>query len=599
MTPPATGWSEATAANVRWWIAPELTTLLLGPQGFRLDDWLRNGQAQIIKQGPHRVVYRVHLDHGQVFYVKHNLLPDVRSWLRQLVRPSKARMEFDRAVAIAARGVATVEPLALGERRAFLGACDSYLVTRSLEGAQALNSFLAMALTTMAPRRHALVRQRLARALGRFVARLHDAGILHNDLHAANILVQLPGGDEPLLYLVDLNAVRLGPALDWKASRDNLVLLTRWFVSRVSRTDRLRFWRAYYEARGLGQWPRRPHGHQEHFLLARHLEQLALESTWAFWKNRDPRCFANNRYFRRLRVPGVAGHAVADLDLNVLAPLLADPDGPFRQPGVRLLKDSRSSTVAELEFLVNGVRRCLIYKRFRVTAWKDPWVSLLRRSPALRSWMFGHGFRERCLPTARPLAVLHRVQAGLKREGYLLAEKIEDAVDLHRFVACLGELPQALARRRLRLAIDSVAHTVRLLHRCRLSHRDLKASNLFLARDFDLPASPYRPLAAASPGAPIASILPLPASCVWVIDLVGVRLHSRLTRSRRVRNLARLHASFYQSGGLTRTDKLRFLRAYLLWNLRGRGAWKNWWRAVAHSTAAKVARNATRGRVLT
>jgi hypothetical protein len=93
--------------------------------------------------------------------------------------------------------------------------------------------------------------------------------------------------------------------------------------------------------------------------------------------------------------------------------------------------------------------------------------------------------------------------------------------------------------------------------------------------------------------------LPLPASSVWFIDLVGVRLHARLTLSRRVQNLARLNASFYQSRALTRTDRLRFLRAYLLWNLHGRGTWKRWWRAIAAATEAKAARNARSGRILT
>jgi len=591
--------SETPADAVRWWVAPGLDSALIGPDGLRLDEWLQNGQATIVKQGPHRVVYRVELSDGQVVYIKHNLVPDFRSVLRHLVRPSKARLEFDRAIAVAARGVPTIVPLALGERQAFLGTGDSFLVTRGLDDTQTLNSFLAATLVPLPPARQARVRQRLAAALGRFVAHLHDAGIRHNDLHAANILVRLTADDHPRLYLIDLSAVRLGPCLDRPASRDNLVLLTRWFVPRSSRADRLRFWRAYYEARGVGIWPRGSRGHREHFALAGAIEEGALKSTLAFWKNRDPRCFGSNRHFRRLRRPGLVGHAAADFDSPLLPVLLADPDALFRQPGVRLLKDSRSSTVAELECLTNGVARRLIFKRFRVADWTDPWAALLRPSPALRSWLFGHGFRERCLPTARPLVVLHRVQAGLLREGYLLAEKIERAVDLHAFVARLTELPAEQARRRLRLALDALARTVRHLHRCRLSHRDLKAANLFIDPNLDCQRSPFLPVDAGAPGAPISNLLPLPASPVWFIDLAGVSLHGRLARSRRVQNLARLHASFHQSQALTRTDKLRFLRCYLLWNLVGRGTWKTWWRAIDRATLRKVARNGRRGRLLT
>jgi len=596
---PLDAWTEVPAAGVRWWVTPELRETLIGPAGLRMDDWLREGRATVVKQGPHRVVWRVQLADGQIIYVKHNLLPDVRAWLRQLVRPSKSRMEFDRAVAVASRGVPTVEPLALGERRTILGACDSYLVTRALENTETLNSFLASTLAPMPAPRHSRIRKRLATAIGEFVARLHDAGIRHDDLHAANILVRLSDTDDIKLFLIDLNAVRLSPALDWQTSRDNLVLVARWFAPRVSRADRLRFWRAYYQARKFGAWPRGSHGHREHFVKAGEVERCALESTLTFWKNRDPRCFRSNKYFRRIRWPGVIGHAVADFDAHELAAFLADPDAPFRQPGIKLYKDSRGSTVAEIDCVHAGTQRSFIYKRFRVGSWTDPLASLVRPSPALRSWKFGHGFRERCLPTARPLMVLHRAKAGMHREAYLLTEKIDNALDLHRFASHLATMPPEQSRPRIRIAVDAVARALRHLHHWRLSHRDLKATNLIISLDLDRPLAPFLPVDAVAPGVPIPSLLPLPAWPVWFIDLAGVRQHTRLPRSRRIQNLARLHASFHQSRQLTRTDKLRFLRRYLLWNLVGKGGWKSWWKAIEEATTRKVARNRRRGRVLT
>src|SRR5207237_9621017 len=100
---------------------------------------------------------------------------------------------------------------------------------------------------------------------------------------------------------------------------------------------------------------------------------------------------------------------------------LADPDAPFHRRDVRLLKDSRSSTVAEVEMLVAGVLRPVVYKRFLVKHWTDPWRSLLRRPSAVRSWILGQGLRERFLPTARPLAVGLRQRGFLTYEAYLLA----------------------------------------------------------------------------------------------------------------------------------------------------------------------------------
>src|SRR5207248_1968766 len=99
--------------------------------------------------------------------------------------------------------------------------------------------------------------------------------------------------------------------------------------------------------------------------------------------------------------------------------LLADPDAPFRQPNATVLKDSRSSTVVELEVPGPQGPRALIYKRFNLTTWTDPWTALFRATPALRSYRMGHALRWRGLPTPRPLLLLHRRHHGLPGAGYL------------------------------------------------------------------------------------------------------------------------------------------------------------------------------------
>src|SRR5262245_6864922 len=198
-------WTETVVGGVSWWMAPEHQAQLLDSGALPLADWLRDGQARLVKQGPHRHVYRVELC-GLSFYVKRNLIPDIKTWLRQLVRPSKARMELDRILALHARNIPTVEPLGLGEQQGFLGIGDSYLITRALQGTQQLNTLMAQESSLEEGRRWCL-RRALAVELGRFVGRLHVAGIRHDDLHAANLLVRLDADDRPELFLIDLNAV--------------------------------------------------------------------------------------------------------------------------------------------------------------------------------------------------------------------------------------------------------------------------------------------------------------------------------------------------------------------------------------------------------
>jgi tRNA A-37 threonylcarbamoyl transferase component Bud32 len=544
---------------------------LLGPQGLRLSEWLSDGQAHTIKQGPHQAVYRVVLPELD-FHVKEYRLPDARARLRQLVRPNKARLEFERAVAATARGVPTVEPLAVGE-----GSDVGYFLSRTLPDAVPLHDFLELTLPTWPARRRPRLQQRLADSLGCFLAGLHNAGVLHHDLHPGNLLLRLDEEDNPSLFLIDLYAVRFGNALSARQRRENLILLNRWFMLRCRPVDRLRCWRAYHRAAAVDLG------------VPTELERDTLRSNLRFWRQTDERCVENNRYFRPLRSSEVSGRAVSELDAAVLDPLLADPDAPLADPAAVVRKLSRSGAVVELELAIGGVVRPLIYKRFAVGSWTDRWAALVRPTAAERSWQLGHGLRMRGLPTPRPLAMWHRLRGGMKHEGYLLTEKIPDALHL------LDWLSRSPAPADLRRVVEQAARLVRDLHQRRLSHRDLKANNVLVSPQQWSLSQAVRSRAGASAAPPLCDRA-LPQ--LWFIDLVGVRLHERLSRQRKVQNLARLNASFHEHPGLTRTDRLRFLRIYLRWGQRGKHGWKQWWREIDKATAEKVERNRRCGRVL-
>jgi tRNA A-37 threonylcarbamoyl transferase component Bud32 len=572
------------SADTRWRLLPALAPFradLFESEGLRLSDWLARGQARIIKQGPHQAVYRVMLP-GLDFYLKQYRLPDARAWLRGLVRPSKARLEFERACAVAARGVPTIEPLALGE-----GASESWLLTRTLPDAVPLHDFLEETLPTLPARPAARLRQRLAFVLGRFLAQLHDAGVTHHDLHPGNLLLQIDGDGSPRLALIDLYAARVGPPLTWRQRRGNLVVLNRWFALRAARTDRLRCWLAYQQARSARPAPRpapddRPVD----------LEERTLSSNLRFWHQTDRRCLQRNRYFRRIRAGAMVGHAITDLDADALRNLLHNADEVFERADAIVLKRGRASTVIEMDMPIAGQMRRVICKRFAVTSWTDPWAALVRPTAALRSYVLGHGLRMRGLPTPRPLAVWHRRRYGLMYEGYLLTEKVPDAVHLLDHVNALAAQPPIERRAALRSLIEKVAHLVAQLHRRRLAQRDLKAANLLVSsHPWSLAHAVRSRIASSNAAGPLST----GGAHLWFIDLVGVTRHRHLLQKRRVQNLARLHASFRDHPAVTRTDKLRFLRTYLGW---GKDDWKQWWRQIAQATEEKVQRNRRRGRAL-
>src|SRR5580704_2058147 len=127
---------ELSCGSVYWHIEPELLRCdqqgaaagLFLPDGPALDDWIRTGQATVIKHGPHQSVYRVVLN-GLDFYLKHYRVANTRAWLRTLLRPAKALLEFERTRMAADRGLPTLTTWAAGETFGNGQSRASYLVT--------------------------------------------------------------------------------------------------------------------------------------------------------------------------------------------------------------------------------------------------------------------------------------------------------------------------------------------------------------------------------------------------------------------------------------------------------------------------------------
>jgi hypothetical protein len=560
---------ESCAKDIRWDLVPEMRERLLGPDGLRLPEWLASGQARVVKHGPHRTVYRVNLPDLR-FYLKHNRVHDVRAWLRGWLRPSKARIEYEHARAVAARRVPSVVPLGMGERRQAPGRGDSFLITRTLDDTEPLRSFIDQTFPRLERKIQARVRLRLAKELGRLVARLHDTGVLHDDLHLGNVVVRLEAGDQPRLFLIDLHALRLGRPLSWPASRDNLVILNRFCVIRMTRTDRLRFCRAYCLAR-YGRRSTLPPLSSRAVIAD--LERRTWLSNFRFWPTRDVRCLSTNRYFSRLRSRGVTAYAVRDLDRTQLDALMADPDAPFRRTGV-------AAAAVELEMRVNGVSQQVVYQRFPAPSWKGAFKTFFRWSAPMQMWWHGHAVRDRWLPTPRPLALLRRHRWALPRESYLLRARVDGAVPLERFLVSLRSLSPEDRREVLHRRIEQLALLVRLLHQRGLSQPRLSTAGIAVS---DTPAPEER---LSDPPPWLESL-----DGIWLMDLVGITCRFPLPRSERVRNLARLFASLADEPTVSRTDRLRFLGIYLEWGVGGRAGWKTWWREIDTAARKLVARS--------
>ena len=276
--------------------------------------------------------------------------------------------------------------------------------------------------------------------------------------------------------------------------------------------------------------------------------------------------------------------AATEIDPALMNQLLASPDAPFSDPGSTILKESRTTRVAELVLPVDGRPTRVIYKRFNRKKWLDPLLALFRPTRGWRAWQAGQHLNSRGLPTPRNLAYLQRqaVRARwvpswfLPLDTYILTIRAEPSMTVSDHVSrCVSALSGTRKRQALKELARSLARLVRTMHERSLSHRDLKAANILVEGD------------------PFAETLAL-----TLIDLVGVELGHPLSHGRRVQNLARLQVSLSRLDGWSNTMALRFLRDYLPWASTRRDEWKALWKAIEQRVRQKERRNARSGRIL-
>jgi hypothetical protein len=292
--------------------------------------------------------------------------------------------------------------------------------------------------------------------------------------------------------------------------------------------------------------------------------------------SRDKRSLRSNRDFYRYSYGRSTAMAVSDLPREQLARLVDCPHGPLTSNVHRPYKLSHRSIVVQADVKVSSGSTPIAYKRVRPRNWWKTLLHYFRRNPALDAWYHGHALLLRGIATARPLAIIERKRFGLPTEGYLATQWIEGASNLHVYGWQLAERLPAERRRRTRQACQSLGRLLGRLHSWHVSHRDLKGCNILVVERAD------------------------DVDC-YLIDADSVWIPPRLLPFFRAYNLGRLATSIEAHAWVTRTDRVRFFRAYLAELHRRDPAawpsdWKHGWRRVGKAMRNIVGRLRRSGR---
>jgi hypothetical protein len=242
---------------------------------------------------------------------------------------------------------------------------------------------------------------------------------------------------------------------------------------------------------------------------------------------------------------------------------LENPLRWFAPLGCRPCKESHSALVARAVLSAEAEGLPVIIKRPLARDRRRRLRHLFRPSRSMRGWRTGYALLNRDIPAARPLAVLERRVGPLVLDSVLLTEALPGAVDLEAYLRreFEGRSPASWWRQKREVG-NLLVECVRQLADRGFIHRDCKAQNVLVVAQPQL-------------------------RMLWV-DMDGLKRVSCPSPAQQLRALMRLHVSLLDVPGLTRTDRARFLKAYLARFGSDPRAWRAAWRRLSHASEEKV-----------
>ena len=155
---------------------------------------------------------------------------------KERVRRSKGLKAWIGGNGLKARGIPSVKPLALVERKDWAGWHESCLLMETFEGGQELDRYLFSGFKDLKEKR------RFVLEFARWFSHLHPKGVFHKDMKACNILVLKNEGSWNF-FLLDLEDVRFDQPMTEEKFLKNLLQLNSSTPRSMTRADRLRFFK--------------------------------------------------------------------------------------------------------------------------------------------------------------------------------------------------------------------------------------------------------------------------------------------------------------------------------------------------------------------
>ncbi len=186
------------------------------------------------------VIVSIFNDEENRICIKQFCYPHWWDRFREHFRLSKGLKAWLGGNGLRARGVSSIKPLALMEQKSWFGRTESFFVMEASKAEEEMDRYICKEFDGMKEKRNFI------KAFALWLYQLHQRNIYHQDMKACNILVSR-NGQMWDFKLLDLEDVRLNEKIDEKKLFKNLLQLNTSITNLVTRTDRLRIFKAYQD----------------------------------------------------------------------------------------------------------------------------------------------------------------------------------------------------------------------------------------------------------------------------------------------------------------------------------------------------------------
>ena len=191
----------------------------------------------LVKSSPRTIVSILDVE-GKRICVKHFLSPCLWDRFKDLFRASKGLKAWIAGNGLRARGISSLLPIAVAEKKDLLSTRESFFVMEALKTGMEMDRYLSGGVV------HFNRKRLFIRTFAQWLSDFHKTGLYHKDMKTCNLYV-LENGETWDFRLLDLEDVLLEGKISVTRLFRNLLQLNTSAPERITRGDRLRFFKEY------------------------------------------------------------------------------------------------------------------------------------------------------------------------------------------------------------------------------------------------------------------------------------------------------------------------------------------------------------------